>query len=125
MLGWDKNLAPVHEYITERGAVVNAYHDVSLNFWIVAAIIATITVVALLVMFLLGFRAGSSKARQFKNSWNIYQKERQHRRIIRMQVAPKPKRPSRYTGYYPSAQARRNQAKYRRAREEQTRMRDM
>lgn len=102
---------------------MNVYHNVDLSFWVIAALIVIIAVAALLVMFLLGFKVGSSKTKQLKESWNFYQKERQHRRIIRMQIAPKPKKSSRYTGYYPSAQARRNQAKYHRARERQRRMR--
>ena len=103
---------------------MDAYQSVGFNFWMVAAIVAIVVVALLLIVFLVGFRAGLNRTEQIRKSIAYYQRDREHRRIIRMQAAPKPKKSSSYTGYYPGVQARRNQAKYRRARREQTKMRN-
>lgn len=106
----------------EEGINVDTYQSVGFDFWVISAIVAIIVVAVLLAVFLIGFKAGSAES--LKRAIIEYQKDREHRRIIRMQAVPRSKKSSRYTGYYPSAQARRNQAKYRRAREEQYRMRN-
>ena len=108
----------------ERGRIVDANSQISFDFGLFIVGVVVVVVVSTLVVFIAGYLTGSVRTRRMMESINAMKKERQLRKIIRMQAAPRPRRSSPYiTGYYPGAQARRNQAKYRRARREQTRMR--
>lgn len=103
---------------------MNANSQVGFDFWIIVVVLVAIIVASVVIVFIAGYLTGSARTKRMMENLAWMKKDRQQRKIIRMQAAPKPKKTSNYaSGYYPSAWARRNQAKYRRAMKRQTRMR--
>lgn len=101
--------------------------QISFDFWMIIVGVVVVLVVGIIIVFIAGYFTGSVRTRQMMENVYLMRRERQLRRLIRMQAIPKPKakRQSGYVvGYYPATQARRNQAKYRRIKREQAKMRD-
>ncbi|MBR2841208.1 hypothetical protein IKE80_00250 [Candidatus Saccharibacteria bacterium] len=97
---------------------MNANLGIGFDPWMII-IASGIIGVGLVVTFVAGYLAGSAKTKRTMENPVWKKKIYQHKRIIRMQAAPKPKKPNRAVGYYPATKARREQAKYRRAEKRQ------
>ena len=79
-------------------------------------VLILIAVVMWAILYGIGWLASSLGHKRAQTAASL-----ERRRMIRMQQQPKPKRSTAYTGYYPSAQARRNRDRYERALRRQDR----
>lgn len=121
-VGWDRKSRNSSRIDIRKGITVDTLIELATSHPVLTVALILVGLAVLLVaVFTLGYRLGIAKARELVE-WLVYlQKDRDHRKVIRMQ-AVKPARRFTNNPYgfgctsYPQNKTRKNIAKYRRTK---------